>query len=248
MKFFSFILAAGAAVSASAHNYTRCSNEYVAPEEIAELNSIVSEAGASGRFAAAAANIRVYAHVVTTEASRGRYTQSQINEQISVSATARNKDQQADRSQILNAAYVPLEYTFTLVSTDFTVNNAWARASLNTAAERNLKTALKRGTYGELDLYFLSDIPSGGLGWATFPVANPSSSQLILDGAVNLAGSLPRGDAAPFNLGATAVHEVGHWTGRKFMFGFHDMLCELIDIMQYSTSSRGSHALAQVRY
>ncbi|KXT16178.1 hypothetical protein AC579_888 [Pseudocercospora musae] len=115
--------------------------------------------------------------------------------------------------QTMNRAYSDMGFTFSLMSTDFTVNNQWAASSLGSSAERAMKTALKRGSYGELDLYFTTDVPNRILGWCYFPVSNPSSSELILDGCVNLADSMPGGTAAPFNLGATATHEIGHWLG-----------------------------------
>lgn len=101
MKISSFLFAAGAAVFASAQtNYTRCLNEYVAPAAAEELDAVVREANENGRFAAAAAaaTIRVYAHVVTTTAKRGRYTQAQINEQIGVRKTAFFDAQEAHKS------------------------------------------------------------------------------------------------------------------------------------------------------
>lgn len=47
------------------------------------------------------------------------------------------------------------------------------------------------------------------LGWSSFPTRY--AFKPLDDGIVLHYGSLPGGNEAPFNLGDTLVHEVGHW-------------------------------------
>ena len=138
--------------------------------------------------------INTYVHVITNTVGQGAPTTSQISSQIAV----------------LNNAFGGAGFSFTLAGTNTTANNSWYTAGPDTAAEAAMKSALRQGTADDLNIY--TSNPGGGLlGWATFPssyASNPSD-----DGIVVLFSSLPGGSAAPYNLGDTATHEVGHWMG-----------------------------------
>jgi len=202
MKFSNIFLAATSASLAFALEYTRCGTKDASNAHKAEMNAAVAAAAESDSISAQAISVDTFVHVVTTTAKRGRYTQAQVNQQISV----------------MSSSYSSMGISFRLAGTDFTVNDAWAAAGQSSSAERAMKQSLKKGTYGQLDLYFLSDLGGGLLGFCYFPVASPTTSDRTLDGCINLAGSLPSGEATNYNLGLTAVHEVGHWFGLYHVF------------------------------
>jgi hypothetical protein len=177
----------------------RCAS-FLSPGEIesAELDFDVQNKGVS---AVTGGVINVYFHVIRrgTGISNGDITDAMISNQIGV----------------LNAAYAPWGWSFNLVATDRTTNLTWYTMSPGSTAERNAKTALRRGTADDLNIYSAS--PGGGLlGWATFP--SSYNSRPIDDGVVILYSSVPGGTAAPYNLGDTATHEVGHWMGLYHTF------------------------------
>lgn len=155
---------------------------------------------AGDNFLTASRNIPVYFHVIrNSSGSGGNLTLQQINSQLSV----------------LNNAFAGTSFSFTLVAVTYTNNDAWYTAQPNTTAETQMKTALRQGGSNALNIYS-NNMGGGLLGWATFPSSYASKPKM--DGVVILYSSLPGGSAAPYNLGDTATHEVGHWLGLYHTF------------------------------
>ena len=151
--------------------------------------------------AATGGTINVYFHVINkgTGIANGDVPLSQINDQIAV----------------LNAAYAGSGFSFNLVGVTRTTNASWYTMGSGSAAEAQAKAALRQGGSADLNIYS-ANLGGGLLGWATFPssyAGNPKN-----DGVVILAGSVPGGNAAPYNQGDTLTHEVGHWLGLYHTF------------------------------
>ena len=143
--------------------------------------------------------IGVYVHIIQSSSGEGSASQSQVGRQINV----------------LNGAFAGTGFQFNLISTDYTLNDAWYVVGPGTTAEKDMKTALHQGTADDLNLY-IAHIGGGLLGWSTFPSGYASAPWK--DGVVVLDDSLPGGNADPYNLGDTGSHEVGHWAGLYHTF------------------------------
>ena len=165
----------------------------------AKEQSFQAEQAAKGITAqATGGTIPVYWHVITSAAGAGAPTSTQITNQMAV----------------LNAAYAATGFSFTLMQTTTTANDSWYTCSGGTC-ETQMKNALRVGGAGTLNIYS-NNMGGGLLGWATFPSSYASNPKM--DGVVVLVSSLPGGTAAPYNLGDTATHEVGHWMGLYHTF------------------------------
>ena len=100
-------------------------------------------------------------------------------------------------------------FRFVIASTDRTTNEAWFNATKDSAEERAMKRALRRGGAGDLNFYTTAG--GGHLGWGTFPWLYAGDTEK--DGVVCRYTSLPGSSSVPYNLGDTGTHEVGHWLG-----------------------------------
>ncbi len=186
----------------------RCATEKLTDAQVEDIERQVSifqenQRAANGGYESniAGGTINVYFHVINKGSgiSNGDVSSTMINNQMNV----------------LNSAFAATGWSFTLAATTRTTNSTWYTAGPNTTAETQMKNALRQGTADDLNIY--SSNPGGGLlGWATFPSSYASNPKK--DGVVVLFSSLPGGSAAPYNLGDTATHEVGHWMGLYHTF------------------------------
>jgi Pregnancy-associated plasma protein-A len=89
----------------------------------------------------------------------------------------------------------------------------------NKDQQRRMKEELHQGGMSALNLYTCNPA-DGYLGWATLPDGSVGggSGDVKMDGVIIATGTMPGGNAAPFNLGDTATHEVGHWLGLYHTF------------------------------
>ena len=166
--------------------------------------------------APSAVTITVNVHVITNTSGAGNVSDTALQNQIAILNTAYAGGDTAAAGQLPAAQPTTnTPFRFVLGAIDRTANNTWFTMGPGTTAESQCKSALRTGGASVLNLYTAN--PGGGLlGWATFPweYANRPSK----DGVVVLYSSLPGGSAAPYNLGDTATHEIGHWLGLYHTF------------------------------
>jgi hypothetical protein len=143
--------------------------------------------------------IPVVVHVIQENTTRagGNIPDSMITNQIAVLNDSFNG------GSVGGAATI---FSFQLQSINRVIQPAWYPIVAESAAEAQMKAALRQGGKNVLNLY-TGELSDDLLGWATFPQRTLSS----YDGVVVLAESLPGGAAGIYALGDTATHEVGHW-------------------------------------
>ena len=107
-------------------------------------------------------------------------------------------------------------FRFQLVETTRTIEPEWYDLAPGSTAEREAKTALRRGDDTTLNIY-LGGLGGGLLGYAYFPQQG-GNSKPWQDGVVVLNESIPGGAVEHYDAGDTLPHEVGHWLGLHHTF------------------------------
>ncbi|MEV0324891.1 zinc metalloprotease [Micromonospora echinospora] len=151
-----------------------------------------------GPVANASITIPVVVHVIQRDSTRagGNIPDSMVNSQISV----------LNQSFSGATGGTATAFAFQLQKINRVTNPAWYPIVQGSSAERSMKTSLREGGKGTLNIY-LGELSDDLLGWATFPTRRLNS----MDGVVVLSESLPGGTATNYNQGDTGTHEVGHW-------------------------------------
>ena len=129
--------------------------------------------------------------------------------------TSQRRQQQID---VLNQSYkdIGIRFRFNEAETRVVDSGVFFSMGHKSKAERQCKQQ-NQAVPPQSGLNFYTAGPKGGiLGWATFPFEMEGDPDM--DGVVILHSTLPGGELENFNLGMTAVHEVGHWLGLYHTF------------------------------
>lgn len=191
------ILAVLATLATAAPNAGRfgCAAEEPSAEILAVAKKMQEQEASGYVSTQATIEVDTYFHVVSASSSvaDGNVPDSQLSAQLTA----------------MNNRYAPHGIHFNLKGTDRTVNSKWA----DDGDEIAMKKALRKGTYGSLNLYFLRTV-GGAFGYCYFPAtASAGSTTYIKDGCSILSSTVPGGSSTNYNEGLTVVHEVGHWFG-----------------------------------
>ena len=175
-------------------------------------------------------NIPVYVHIVLPNAND--VSNSQIQSQINVL----NDDFSSTNTNLLPSGATDFinDATTTGVSFSLAQTFRYNNSTSSWGTNDSVKSTYPPITPETHLNIWVCNIGGGILGYAQFPGGSSST-----DGVVLLHSSLPGGSAAPYNLGRTATHEVGHYLNLRHIWG--DGRCKQDDFVADTPSSNGAN-------
>ncbi|KAK2598045.1 hypothetical protein QQS21_005822 [Conoideocrella luteorostrata] len=116
---------------------------------------------------------------------------------------------------VLNTSYAQAGIAFHLKGSDWKINSGWAKG----IDYDSMKKSLHKGDKKSANLYIVEKFETYGL--STFPEDLSKPDELLLDGCILQAATVPGGIAGlGYTEGIIAVHEVGHWFGLLHTYSF----------------------------
>lgn len=119
--------------------------------------------------------VDTYIHIITSKTKVDKYPLSMIDEQL----------------KVMNEIYETSGFTFNIKSIDYHTNDSWA-ACEGPYCMPDFMPTMRKGSYSDLNLYFLSDMGTFLLGICSLPVKHPESIR-ELDGCLVSADTMPGG-------------------------------------------------------